>query len=300
MTNKLLFSGHNTFTCKQYWLHKGFEFVERNENFNEENAVISLGVGKNMVNAIRYWMRSFGLLNDKDTLSDISNNLFRTGGWDPYLEDIGSLWLLHYLLVKSNRASIYNLVFNEFRKERTDFTKTQLLNFLNRKSEEAGSHNFTEQTILGDINVFLRTYLPPKKEREIKIEIEEDFSSLLIDLDLLDSYKQVIEKNGKTETITWYKIENNFRDSLPFEIVLFQIIDNLENNLTVNFYELLRASNSPGSIFALHEDGLYDKIQEMCKAYPKKIIFSETAGNRTLQFKEKLNKMDILKKYYSK
>lgn len=130
MSNKLLFSGHNTFTCKQYWLHKGYEFVKDQKNFNEENAVVDLGVGKNMVNAIRYWLRSFGLVDEKDSLTILAKKIFDRNGWDPYLEDIGSLWILHYLLIKSNRASIYNLVFNDFRKERIDFTKTQLLNFL--------------------------------------------------------------------------------------------------------------------------------------------------------------------------
>jgi hypothetical protein len=298
--SKLLFSGHNTFICKQYWLYKGYEFVNNQKSFNEENAVVDLGVGKNMVHAIRYWMRSFGLIDESENLTNLAKNLLSINGWDPYLEDIGSLWILHYLLIKSNRASIYNLIFNDFRKERIDFTKTQLLNFLKKTSGEKENTNFNESTLLGDINVFLRTYLPPKKDRETKIEVEEDFSSLLIDLELLDTYKQVVEKEGKSEIINWYKIENNFRDALPYQIVLYVIADNIGENLTVNFNELLRGTNSPGMVFALHEDGLYDKIEEICKANPKKIIFSETAGNRILQFKDKPKAIEILKAYYTK
>jgi hypothetical protein len=297
---KLLFSGHNTFICKQYWLNKGIEFIKNKRNFNEENAVIELGVGKNMVNAIRYWLRSFGLVDEKDELTILAKKIFDENGWDPYLEDIGSLWILHYLLIKSNRASIYNLIFNDFRKERIDFTKGQLLNFLKKVCDETDNVNFTESTLASDANVFLRTYLPPKKDRETKIEVEEDFSSLLIDLELLDSYKQVVDRGGKTEIINWYKIENDFRDSLPYQIVLYVIAENLGQNLTISFDELLRGVNSPGVIFALHDDGLYDKIEELCKANPRKIIFSETAGDRTLQFKEKPNAIEILKAYYTK
>jgi hypothetical protein len=300
MSNKLLFSGHNTFTCKQYWLHKGYEFVKERKIFNEENAVVDLGVGKNMVNAIRYWLRSFGLVDEYDELTLLAKKIFDRNGWDPFLEDIGSLWILHYLLIKSDRASIYNLVFNDFRKERIEFTKGQLLNFLKKTCDETDNANFTESTLASDTNVFLRTYLPPKKDRETKIEIEEDFSSLLIDLELLDSYKQVVDREGKPEIINWYKIENNFRDTLPYQIVLFVIVENIGGNLTVSFNELLRGINSPGAIFALHDDGLFDKIEEICKANPRKIIFSETAGNRILQFKEKPNAIEILKAYYTK
>lgn len=130
--------------------------------------------------------------------------------------------------------------------------------------------------------------------------MEEDYSSLLIDLEILDTYKQVVDRNGKLETINWYKIENNFRDSLPYQVVLYLIAENLEEGLTVNFSDLLRGVNSPGVIFALHDEGLYEKIEEICKANPRRIIFSETAGNRTLQFKEKPNGIEILKAYYTK
>jgi len=300
MSNKLLFSGHNTFTCKQYWLNKGFGFVKDQKIFSEENAVVDLGVGKNMVNAIRYWLRSFGLVDETDGLTILAKKVLSENGWDPYLEDIGSLWILHFLLIKSNRASIYHLVFNEFRKERIDFTKGQLLNFLKKVCDETDNANFTESTLASDVNVFLRTYLPPKKDRETKIEVEEDFSSLLIDLELLDSYRQVVEKDGKTEVINWYRIENNFRDALPYQIVLYVIAENLGESLTVSFNELLRGVNSPGVIFALHDDGLYDKIEEICKANSRRIIFSETAGNRILQFKDKPNGIEILKGYYNK
>jgi len=61
------FSGHESFYCKSLWLKKGYDFVKANNNFNSEDAVVHLGVGKNMVAAIRYWMRAFGLLEEGNT-----------------------------------------------------------------------------------------------------------------------------------------------------------------------------------------------------------------------------------------
>ena len=34
-------------------------------NFNASDAVIALGVGKNMVSSIRYWLKVFGKLREK-------------------------------------------------------------------------------------------------------------------------------------------------------------------------------------------------------------------------------------------
>lgn len=55
-TTKPTFSGHETFQCRHLWLKKGYDFVKSGKAFSDEDAVVELGVGKNMVTAIRYWM----------------------------------------------------------------------------------------------------------------------------------------------------------------------------------------------------------------------------------------------------
>jgi len=95
---KLTFSGHDSFPCRQYWLKKGFDFRKANKNFNSPDAVVDLGVGKNMVSSIRYWLRAFDMLDNKDEITPLGGNLLNDNGWDPFLEDEASLWILHYLL----------------------------------------------------------------------------------------------------------------------------------------------------------------------------------------------------------
>lgn len=82
---KLTFSGHETFTCKQFWLKKGYDFLKKNKKFSSADAVVDLGVGKNMVSAIRYWLKSFGLVDDKDYLNDINEYILGENGKDKYL-----------------------------------------------------------------------------------------------------------------------------------------------------------------------------------------------------------------------
>src|SRR5581483_10896623 len=116
MAIKLSFSGHESFICKQFWLKKVYDFTVLRKKFTDENSVIDLGVGKNMVASLRYWGRAFSIMDDNDTETPLAKFLFGDKGRDPYLEDIGSIWLLHYHLIKANKASIYSFVFNEFRK----------------------------------------------------------------------------------------------------------------------------------------------------------------------------------------
>ena len=58
--NDIHFSGHESFPCRTLWLKKGYDFIKSNGNFNADDAVVTLGVGKNMVSAIRYWYKVFG------------------------------------------------------------------------------------------------------------------------------------------------------------------------------------------------------------------------------------------------
>ncbi|MBK8609273.1 MAG: DUF4007 family protein [Chitinophagaceae bacterium] len=291
---KLQFSGHESFICKHFWLKKGYDYISQKGNFNDESAVIDLGVGKNMVTSISFWLKAFGLVDPELGVTELANFLFHEKkGTDQYIENLGSVWLLHYALIKTNKASLYNLFFNEFRKGRTDFTKDQLLSFIKRSLEDESQNNFNENTINSDISVFIRNYLKPSY-KETKIDIEEDFSSLMIDLDLIKSYKA---ENAEGKIVEWYQVENKIQIDLPADVVLFTILDNEHYSKSIAFKELLTGYNSPGIVFALNEEGLYSKIEQIVKNH-KGVTYTETAGVRELQIKVSLNKWDVLHGYY--
>lgn len=290
---KLSFSGHDSFSCKQFWLKKGYDFVSEKKSFNSDNAVVELGVGKNMVNSIRYWCKSFNIIDEKDdTPTELGNFIFSDAGSDPYLEDIGTLWLLHYNLIKKNKASLYSLVFNEFRKERIDFTKEHLKSFIERKCKEDTSINYVDKTVTTDINVFFRNYASP--DRKSKIDVEDVFSNIFLDLELIQEYKK-IAVDDKIED--WIRIGSEKRDNLPSDIVLHVILDNYNDDKTISFQQLLTGENSPGSVFALNAEELYNHLIKISNKYAG-VVYSETAGNRTLQLKEQHNKWEILNEYY--
>ena len=124
------FSGHETFHCKHFWPKKGFEFLSKQNSFKSKEAVVELGVGKNMVASIAHWMKVLGLTTGEGEieLTEFANKFFQDDGYDPYIEDKGTLYILHYNLLSKDIASIYNLVFNQFRKTRvtSDFTSKQV------------------------------------------------------------------------------------------------------------------------------------------------------------------------------
>lgn len=285
---KYTFSGHDSFHCRQLWLKKGFDFVQEGHSFNSEDAVVKLGVGKNMVSAIRYWLKAYNIIDNKDNPTEFGRKLFDTeDGYDPFLEDDASLWLLHYQLVKTGVASIYSIVFNEFRKEKILFKDDVFLNYLKRIQETSPELSFNPNTVAKDFMVFVNTY----KNEEDNNDVEDSFSGILSEIGLLKTIGKGKDKQ--------YQIENNDRDNLEEAVLLFSILDNSNYGNSISLNSLEYDYNSPGSIFALNRSGLANKISEIVSDN-KNITFTDHAGIKELQFKSKPNAFSILDSYYGK
>jgi uncharacterized protein DUF4007 len=295
---KFTFSGHDSFQCRQLWLKKGFDYIKSKKSFNDEDAVVKLGVGKNMVSSIRYWMKAFNIIDNKDNPTEFGSKLLGNGGWDPFLEDEASLWLLHYQLVKTNLASTYNLIFNELRKEKMLFDKETFVGYLKKKAE-LESISLNANTVADDFVVFTKMYQGGKDDAEI----EDSFSGILSELDLVKTIlreKEKSESEGKKKTyIEFLQIENTERDQLPEAVLLFSILDNPAYGNSISLNSLEYDLNSPGSIFALNRLGLVNKISEIVNDN-KQITFTDHAGIKEMQFKNKPNAHLILDKYYGK
>jgi len=283
---KYIFSGHDSFHCRQLWLKKGYDFVKLGKNFNDEDAVIQLGVGKNMVSSIRFWLKAFNVIDNKDIPTEFGERLFNNeNGYDPFLEDDASLWLLHYQLVKSGYASIYTLVFNEFRKEKLFFKKENFVSYIKRIGESNSEVNLNENTIAKDFNVFINMY---KNDPESK-DVEDSFSGILSDLELL--------KKALKEKEELFYIENSERDNLPEAVLLFTILDNSNYGNSISLNSLEFDWNSPGSIFALNRSGLMNKISGIVSDF-NEVTYTDHAGIKELQIKIKTDPYKILDKYY--
>jgi len=284
---KATFSGHESFQCRHLWLKKGYDFIRQGKSFNSEDAVVDLGVGKNMVGAIRYWLRAFDLLEDQSESTVLAELLLDDEGYDPFIEDDATLWLLHYHLVKKGFATTYCLIFNEFRKERIEFTEEHFVKFVQWKSETSMPYQFNPNTVKSDFEVFQKLYLG-----SIALKDKEDIiSGILAELQLV----RTLDRSNKQ---AFYHIEETEREDLPPEILLYAILDNEDYGMSVNFETLMTGYNSPGSIFAINRTGLLQKIEALVQEFDF-LVFKDDAGVRELQFKIKPESpFNILNSYY--
>ncbi len=277
---KPIFSGHETFSCKLHWLKRGYEFVVNKYNFNDEEAVVRLGVGKNMVASIKYYMKAFGLLNQDGDLEDIAHKLFDSeNGFDPFLEDIGSLYLLHFLIVNTGHATAYQTTFIDYHSQRNTIEKNKLQNFIKHLCfDNAGYQNiYNENTVKKDINVLIHNYYNKS------ISNIEDSNTIFAQLNLI----------RETEEGTFvFNYEN--KTNVPSKIFLYALLHSFHDNNSISF-EMMK---DLALIFCLTNNDLLNIIKQLCIDYSGILVFSDVAGIKELQIKGELSKDEVLKNYY--
>jgi hypothetical protein len=291
-----IFARHETFHPRFGWLKKGFDkTVADGKVFLQDNAPITLGVGKNMVRAIRYWCNAFKIIEENATTrnslpTSFGLSLLGEDGWDPYLEDLASLWLLHWNLIKRpSYATTWYFVFNEY--HHLEFTSDELLNALISFRERVfPSQKIVEASLSKDVSCLLRMYV---KRNVNKGLLEDSIDSPFSDLTLIQSA-------GDSNRF-FYKIGD--KPGLVSEIIVAACLEfaanSEEGGTTTSISRLLYDVGSPGLIFKLSESSLCGAIEAVASTRLD-IYLSESSG--LLQFVYTRNPEtianEILDRYY--
>ena len=298
------FSGHQTFPFRYAWLPKGASAVREDpEVFLQPDALVRLGVGKNMVASIRFWCEALGLLKMRGrcgVLTPLGEFLFgsappanpgRTScrvreGVDPYLEDPGTLWLLHWQLAsRPYPASTWHLAFTRWGE--SVFTRDDLARWLLRCAQEGSANRSSIQSIRRDVDVFLRTYLPARDDR--RRPLEDSFDCPLAELGL-------IRRAGPGR----FAFERGPRPSLPDEVLVFALADfwryGAPDQKTLALERVLFDPGSPGAAFKLGDRDLVEVLERLPADCG--LRYDETAGQRVISRDRERNPLELLAEYY--
>ena len=284
MEQRYSFSGHESFPCKTLWLKKGYDFVVQGKNFNNPDAVIDLGVGKNMVASIRYWLRVFGIC-EGDEPTPLGDYLFSdVNGKDKYIEDLATLWLLHFNLVFNQHASLYHMVFCGYQKGHAQFDRERIATYVKLDMIEANKQSaFNDNTVRKDVAVLVQNYSLPRKPQS-----NEDFSSMLIDLDLI---RQNSEGKGY-----YFNIEG--KRKVTKEIFMYALLKlkEREGDNTLSYDTI---QDEIGLTFCMQDYETIEMLKLLAKDYSKHVSYNDNAGIRIVQFTKELSKEQVLNDYYN-
>ena len=295
------FRAHETFAIRKGWLHKGMKNIVNSPNVfidKDVNPMEKLGLGTNMVKALRYWLQVAGLTyeNQKTRMQFLTR--FGKLVWenDKYIEEDGTLYLIHYFLSSNKEmGTSWYYFFNHY--NATEFTKEAYLESMklflyDQEKENYGKEiKFSERALLEDLDCILRTYLPS----QTKYSPESNMDSPFLDLQLLkviDAKEKVYSKNSPLSLVI-------------NPLIILAIIVNEKEKLEekegtkvpdIKISTLESAPNNIGRIFNLNNltVAMYlDRLQNM--GYVKVV---RTAGLDIVKINEELTFIDVVEKYY--
>ena len=259
------FARHETFHPRYSWFRKAYAHVTDDPRiFSRPDAPVEIGVGKNMVRAIRFWGTAARLITDdphnargreaRCVPTRRGRALFGEGGWDPYMEDPGTLWLLHWLLLapKKSRLPVWWLAFNEF--NAVEFAEadlqTAIFTLLDGVPEWPKPH---PNSINKDISALLRTYAPADRTGRTRID------------DMLDCPLRELNLLSRSPATGGYRFTLGSKPTLPSEVVTYAALDYVAltevRGSTVTISRLVHGPGAPGRVFKLSESELLDALR---------------------------------------
>ena len=279
------FARHETFHPRFGWLHKAVVNAGDGAAFSAPDATVTLGVGKNMVNAIRYWGLAFKVLQLESNLqrprlplvlpTEFGTTLLGEDGWDPYLEDPASLWLLHWkLLAKPCTAPAWWIAFNDF--SPLQFRETQLTSHIVQLAAAAGWPAVVESSIKKDVDCLLRTYTVRRHGRQA---LDDTLDCPFRELGL-------IEAAAGDEGPRW-RGGLGPKPSLPAAVIAYAALDfaaMASAGKSISLARLTHEPGSPGAVFRLTQMDLFGALTRY-SAQSSDVSLVEPSGQRQLLFR---------------
>ena len=295
-SSKVAFGRHETFALRYSWLSKGFHAFQRDPGvFESDGATVELGVGKNMVLSIRYWLRACQMIEaNAPEPTEIGKLILDSAeGFDPYLEDEATIWLVHWLLAtNSELATSWYWFFNKYHK--LDFTGQELTTALSDFIKEfvAEKKRPSMATIKNDAQLLHRMYSQSKGNTRMPLE------------EALDSPLTVLRLVTQSAGGRSYQSKLEARKGLPLGVLGFAVSQLLEQRAVkaIPVEELMYSRDdysAPGAIFRLTENDLITKLERLVDYIPNVFDIRETAGIHQLYLVNHCSPQDFLVAHYA-
>lgn len=254
------FSGHESFVCRYGWLPKAYQAVSVAPNLlkDEERAMHTLGIGRNMLKSLQFWCEATGVLlsvpGHGHQPGPIGLKLLDSkDGWDPHLESLESLWLLHWRLCTRAALAAWSEVFGESRLVR--FDRQRLVAALAERAE-GSARPLATSTLEQHAAIFLQSYYQAERNGD------DTSWCPLQDLALLRATK---EQDGRVV------FNSDLRAPIGLSLRVFAIAlveyvaSSGQGSTSVDFHSLLKGVNSPGVIFRLDEHQLRAFVENLAQ-----------------------------------
>jgi uncharacterized protein DUF4007/aminotransferase class V len=180
-------------------------------------------------------------------------------GFDPYLEDIRTLWLIHWNLASRADGALFawRYLLNQW--PYPEFARSEALAAFARESKRLG-YSHSTITLTQHLESFLHTYYPARSKTRA---VEDSLNGPLVELALLQTVGEKKGDSGRWETVYAFRREPKPEITAElFEYCLADFWARLQpNEETLTLREITLGICSPGQVFKLAEDDLRARLE---------------------------------------
>lgn len=291
MTPSYRISGHESFSCRYSWLPKAVRGLAVDSMLfsDEDAAMVTLGVGKNMVRSIRFWAQVSGMSTSAkkgggNSLTPFGRELLGEGGRDPFLEDIRTLWLIHWKLSTDveNPLLAWDFLLNRW--QEPDLVPSAVNRALLKEATKSDT-GLSAVTVEQHFDTFLHTYVPTRgRKREIQ---EDNLDCPLVELELIVKVgdRDLETSSGRREPI--YAFRREEKPDITPELFVFCLNDFWQKrhptNGTLTLKEVAHGHGSPGQIFKLPEEDIRARVDELNRQTRGIFSYHESATQQQIR-----------------
>jgi hypothetical protein len=294
------FSGHQTFPLRITWIPKVVSLIAagRDPLTDIDEGITHLGLGKNMVEALRCWIEAFQIARRAEhgwVLTPIGSLVFDASeGLDPYFEDVSTSWLLHWLITTNLDAPFFawECMFNRW--SATEFSASQVIDAFAKETGRT-PRPASEVTIRQHWEVFLHSYRRPPADKG-----EDHLDSAMSVLRLIQEVGERPNAKGKWEAL--YSFDFGRKQALPQQLFAFFIHDwwnrKYKNERTVPLREIVLGDHSPGRLLKMQESEIIHRIADLAINQPNVFQIVESTNLRQLHRLKQSDGLGDLKNAY--
>ncbi len=299
-------SGHESFPCRYTWLPKAVHGLQKNPKLFADvaEAMVDLGVGKNMVRSIRFWAQAAGVVtparSGEYSLTDFGLSILGERGRDPFLEDIRTLWLIHWRLSTEveNPLLAWDYLLNLW--QDPEIIPSVVLRALEKEAVKE-NESLSPVTLEQHFDTFLHTYVPTRGR---KGEVQEDnLDCPLVELEFVVKVgdRELDRSSGRREPI--YAFQRDEKPEITPELFIYCLHDFWMNRhkteSTLPFREVAHGHGSPGQIFKLPEEDVRARVELLAKQSDELFTYSESANLQQIRKHGERRNNELLKGIYS-
>ncbi|MBI4025472.1 MAG: DUF4007 family protein [Verrucomicrobia bacterium] len=306
MASNYRISGHETFSCRYAWLPKAVRGVARDRGLfdDEERAMVDLGLGRNMVRAVRFWAQAAGMLTPAGkggghALTKLGSTLLGERGLDPFLEDIRTLWLIHWNLSTDVKQPLLAWDFLLNRWQEPEIARSAVLRALQQEAARQDDDP-SPVTLEHHFDTFLHTYVPTRGR---KGEVHEDnLDCPLVELDLIGKVGERLTDSagGRAEPI--YAFRREEKPDITADLFVYCLNDFWEKRhaaeATLHFREVAHGHGSPGQIFKLPEEDVRARVEGLERQTKGFFAYAESLNLQQIRRHGQRDGIDWLKAVY--